>query len=89
VEPSAHRRIVEELAESARLKQWVADNLADRIAEAAEAIMRAYRNGGKVLFCGNGGSAAIASTLAAELVGRFRRREGLWQPSPSPPTRRS
>lgn len=34
-------------------------------------IIRCYENGGKVLFCGNGGSAADAQHLAAELSGRF------------------
>lgn len=34
-------------------------------------ITKAYRNGGKVLWCGNGGSAADAQHLAAELSGRF------------------
>lgn len=37
----------------------------------ADAITTCYRNGGKVLFCGNGGSAADAQHLAAELSGRF------------------
>lgn len=37
----------------------------------ANAITTCYRNGGKVLFCGNGGSAADAQHLAAELSGRF------------------
>lgn len=34
-------------------------------------IIHCYENGGKVLFCGNGGSAADAQHLAAELSGRF------------------
>ena len=34
-------------------------------------IINCYRHGGKVLFCGNGGSAADAQHLAAELSGRF------------------
>ena len=38
--------------------------------EAAAAVARCIQNGGKVLFCGNGGSAADAQHLAAELVGR-------------------
>lgn len=37
----------------------------------ANAITICYKNGGKVLFCGNGGSAADAQHLAAELSGRF------------------
>ena len=34
-------------------------------------VVESYRNGGKVLFCGNGGSAADAQHLAAELSGRY------------------
>ncbi|HNV02780.1 MAG TPA: SIS domain-containing protein [Vicinamibacterales bacterium] len=42
-------------------------------AEAAEAMLAALGRGGKVLACGNGGSAADAQHFAAELVGRFER----------------
>ena len=38
---------------------------------AAEYLWKCYQNGGKALFCGNGGSAADAQHLAAELSGRF------------------
>lgn len=57
----------------------IADNftklaaLADEIAAAGALWARALRAGGKVLFCGNGGSAADAQHLAAELVGRYIR----------------
>ncbi len=64
--------IAAELRESARLKEWVAAHLIDNIAAAAAAIIAAYEEGGKVVFCGNGGSAADSQHLAAELVGRFR-----------------
>ena len=44
----------------------------------AKAMTSALRAGGKILWCGNGGSAADSQHLAAELVGRFRReRRGL------------
>jgi D-sedoheptulose 7-phosphate isomerase len=43
------------------------------IVRAAELLTGALRGGGKVLFCGNGGSAADAQHLAAELMGRFLR----------------
>lgn len=43
----------------------------DSIVKLTEAIVTAYKNGGKVLWCGNGGSAADAQHLAAELSGRF------------------
>ena len=50
----------------------------------------ALRAGGKVLAFGNGGSAADAQHLAAELVGRYLRdRPGAARASRSPPTRRS
>jgi len=42
-----------------------------KIEVAAETLSEVFRQGGKVLFCGNGGSAADAQHLAAELSGRF------------------
>jgi D-sedoheptulose 7-phosphate isomerase len=45
--------------------------LVDRIQEAAELIIECYRAGGGVFLFGNGGSAADAQHIAAELVGRF------------------
>ncbi|PKP11791.1 MAG: phosphoheptose isomerase [Bacteroidetes bacterium HGW-Bacteroidetes-4] len=45
--------------------------LMDTVEKIAQAIIACYQNGGKVLFCGNGGSAADAQHLAAELSGRF------------------
>lgn len=45
--------------------------LVDTIKKVTEQIVYCYENGGKVLFCGNGGSAADAQHLAAELSGRF------------------
>lgn len=43
----------------------------EKIEHAAQTMIAAFRGGGKVLFCGNGGSAADAQHLAAELSGRF------------------
>ncbi len=43
----------------------------DKIDKVVEAIANAFNNGNKVLFCGNGGSAADAQHLAAEFSGRF------------------
>jgi D-sedoheptulose 7-phosphate isomerase len=59
--------------ESARLKlDLLADEaLLQRIEGAISSTVDCYRNGGKTLFCGNGGSAADAQHLAAELSGRF------------------
>lgn len=42
------------------------------IAEVVELCLESLRAGGKVIFCGNGGSAAQSQHLAAELVGRYR-----------------
>lgn len=49
----------------------VGDTLAEPIAECVRLMVSALRNGHKVLTMGNGGSAADAQHLAAELVGRF------------------
>jgi D-sedoheptulose 7-phosphate isomerase len=43
----------------------------DLIANAGQMMIDSLRQGGKILFCGNGGSAADAQHLAAELMGRF------------------
>src|SRR5438045_7400034 len=47
------------------------ETLLKKITDAVEVIASAFRNGNKVLFCGNGGSAADAQHLAAEFSGRF------------------
>lgn len=46
-------------------------SLLENIAEVARRMASVFRNDGKILFCGNGGSAADAQHLAAELSGRF------------------
>jgi D-sedoheptulose 7-phosphate isomerase len=58
-------------AESAQLKLAASQALAAPLARAAELFAAALRAGGKVLACGNGGSAADAQHFAAELVNRF------------------
>ena len=50
-----------------------AEHLAENIAKATQVIIDAYKNGNKVLLCGNGGSAADAQHIAGELVGRFKK----------------
>lgn len=64
--------IVRQLEESARIKMIIAQNLVDVIVEAARIILDAYKIGGKLLLIGNGGSAADAQHIAAELTGRFK-----------------
>jgi D-sedoheptulose 7-phosphate isomerase len=67
-----------QLEESARVKQSFSDELVGRIAQFAEKSAAALRSGGKIVIFGNGGSAADALHLAAELVVRLRtERKGL------------
>jgi len=67
-----------QLEESARVKQKFSNELVERIAAFAEKSAAALRSGGKLVFFGNGGSAADALHLAAELVVRLRaERKGL------------
>lgn len=59
------------------MKQAMETDYIDRVEEAAECILCAVRTGHKVLIAGNGGSAADAQHMAAELVVRFEKdREG-------------
>ena len=69
---SSAEEIRRQLAESARVKQSFSDELISRIATFAEKSAVALRSGGKIVFFGNGGSAADALHLAAELVVRLR-----------------
>jgi len=59
------------LAESAEIKRLTADACADAIVTAAEVITDAFRSGGKLLICGNGGSAADCQHMATEFVSRL------------------
>ena len=64
--------------DSADLKYAAAEILAKPIADAVGTLLGCITAGGKVLTCGNGGSAADAQHFAAEFVGRFEReRPGL------------
>lgn len=63
----------EHLRTTAAVAAQVAAESAGTVAEMAEALTSCLRAGGKVLLCGNGGSAAEAQHLAAELVGRYLR----------------
>lgn len=68
----AARLVREIFAETIRLHEQVAANV-DAVVHASEAMVKALGQGRKVLAFGNGGSAADAQHLAAELVGRFQR----------------
>lgn len=58
---------------SINIKKNILDNneLIDKIVKSAELIINCYKNNRKVLVCGNGGSAADAQHMAAELSGKF------------------
>ena len=74
-----HKKLIrDQLNESAAVKAKVIELCMDDIVKAATAMIEALRDGHKVLFFGNGGSAADAQHLACELVSKFRlERKGL------------
>jgi D-sedoheptulose 7-phosphate isomerase len=63
-------RVAAQFSESADLKRAAAQALAGPIADAVGLMTAALASGGKILVCGNGGSAADAQHFAAELVNR-------------------
>ena len=65
-------RIDQSFDEVVHVVQQARDQLRDKIVEAASVLAGCFQRGGKVLICGNGGSAAEAQHWAAELVGRFK-----------------
>ena len=67
------RKITDRINASISVKQnLLADEtIINTISECVTVIVNAFNNGNKVLFCGNGGSAADAQHLAAEFSGRF------------------
>lgn len=66
--------VTEQVAASARVKEaFLADERAmETVASVAALLVETYRAGGKTLWAGNGGSAADAQHMAAELVNKFR-----------------
>lgn len=67
------QRIQQHFIDSADLKYKAAEVLSKPIAAAVQAVVACVTNGGKVLVCGNGGSAADAQHFSAEFIGRFER----------------
>jgi len=65
-------KIIRALEEGIRVKESLKE-MAPRIARAARELIECVEGGGKILICGNGGSAADSQHIAAEMVGRFRR----------------
>ncbi len=71
-------RVSQHFADSARTKQKASELLSPPIARAVEMMVKSMLANGKILACGNGGSAADCQHFAAELIGRFEReRPGL------------
>jgi len=70
--PEVAAKVREAIAASAEVKRRFADEAAADIARAVQMVADRLDRGGKVLLCGNGGSAAEAQHIAAELVGRFK-----------------
>ena len=73
------QEILSQLTESAEVQRLTAESRREAILAAAGLIARSLTQGGKLMLCGNGGSAADCQHLAAELVGQMngRRRPAL------------
>lgn len=67
----SHDRIIQHFHDSIRTKQMAMDTLAPAIVEAGELMVRCLSHEGKILSCGNGGSAADAQHFSSELLNRF------------------
>ena len=65
------KEIKKQIEESVSLKEKIIEKHIDVINNASKAIINAYKNDKKVLWCGNGGSAADAQHLSCELVSKF------------------
>ena len=73
-------RVREYLLETSRTAARTADECAVQIVDASAAIVESLRDGGKILLCGNGGSAGDAQHLATEFVSTLtveRRRDAI------------
>lgn len=71
-------RINQQFTDSAHLKLQAQEVMAEPIRQAAERMVQCLMNEGKIMACGNGGSAADAQHFSAELLNRFEReRPGL------------
>jgi D-sedoheptulose 7-phosphate isomerase len=64
-------RVRQAVQESIETKRSISGDLLPQMKKAAEVLLAAYRDGKKAIFLGNGGSAADAQHLAAEMEGRF------------------
>lgn len=72
--------VKERIEESIRVKQGLLENngLLEKVSELADEIVACIRRGGKLVLCGNGGSASDALHFAGEIVGRFQKERDAW-----------
>ena len=71
IDPKHREKIRTHLRMSAELKNQVAEKCMESILAASNLITNTFRMGGKVMLCGNGGSAADCQHMAAEFVNRL------------------
>ncbi len=64
--------VAEEITESIETKKRLLSECTEEIYSVAKQLSECVKNGGKILLCGNGGSAADSQHIAAELVVRLR-----------------
>jgi len=64
--------IIESLKESTKIKELIAKDYVEDIIEISRLLIKTFKQNGKVLLIGNGGSSADASHIASELVGRLK-----------------
>jgi D-sedoheptulose 7-phosphate isomerase len=66
-------KFIQEFEDSIETKKQVLEQNIPVLVKIAEAAMKALQNGNKLLFCGNGGSAADSQHIAAEFVSKYKR----------------
>lgn len=72
--------IRQRIIDSINVKKELLNNedLIDMVGSVSEAIVKTINNGGKIVLCGNGGSASDALHFAGEIVGRFQKERNPW-----------
>lgn len=75
-----HELIKERIQDSIRIKRSLLENdeLLETLSSLADEIITCIRNGGKLVLCGNGGSACDALHFAGEIIGRFQKIRSAW-----------
>ncbi len=64
------------LMQSIQIKEDLLHTRIDQIIDLSNMVIESLRKGGKVMLCGNGGSASDSQHIAAELVGRYQKERG-------------